>query len=937
VRTHHLAGLATATAVVLGVVLPFPAAAAEADTIYVNNGTGSNCSNDGSGTAAQPFCTIQAAADAAQPGQTVRVAGGKYVEQVKLNHSGTADKPITFVGGSIRDRSSLPMIPLPTSGSHAFSADGAHDIKVTGFRFASAAEAVLLTGTQRITFEGNYIWGGSSAPAPPAAIRVTGGSEDTTLNRNILYTEGQQSISIEAGAKGTVVTGNAVTQKRNAGGITVTDAPGTVINGNSISAGCSPSLALLGDSSGAVVENNLLAADPYNARNSGLCTTPTSRLKVSDASRAGTTVDYNIADPYGYGAKAYDWAGTLSNSLKDAGQGAHDLIADPKLGTPELGLQPASGSPAIDSADASAPGAAETDLFGYHRIDDPYVTNSGTGSGIHDRGAAEYTTSSRSVLLQPSADRVPTGAPVTIEIRDQESWSPVVSYAVDFGDGSEPAVTTGASVQHSYATPGVYRLKVTVTSQNGDSNTMADSTVTVSEPGPLVPGLTVFPVEGPLTYTASAGSSYSPWTITKEMIDYGDGTTADLLTTYGRYSYRKEGDYTVTLTVTDAGGRTEKVSQKVHVAYQPAVFQPMEPVRVMDTRGGYAGRTTLGAGQTLTIPLGTRMAEGLPTIPLDYTPTAVVLNVTALSKDSESFLTVYPAGTDRPATSSLNVAAKQVVPNLVTVPVGPDGNVAVYNKSGNVDVVADIFGYYYTSGSNTGDKFTAQAPVRLADTRSSGTRLGQGGETTIQVAGKNGVPLGATAAVLNVTSTGSTAPSFLTVYPAGGKRPETSNLNFTAGQTVPNQVVVPLSADGKVTVYNHAGSTDVVADLFGWYSPGGEALFTPVTPTRLVDTRTEGGKPIGPGATLSVASGAPAGATGAVLNVTGTGSTAGGYLTVWADGTQRPGTSNLNFTTGQTVPNHVTTPLGANGKFDLYNFKGTTDAVADVFGYFTKG
>ncbi|MDJ0340310.1 hypothetical protein QMK19_00705 [Streptomyces sp. H10-C2] len=139
-----------------------------------------------------------------------------------------------------------------------------------------------------------------------------------------------------------------------------------------------------------------------------------------------------------------------------------------------------------------------------------------------------------------------------------------------------------------------------------------------------------------------------------------------------------------------------------------------------------------------------------------------------------------------------------------------------------------------------------------------------------------------------------------------------------------------------VKIYNHTGSTDVIVDLFGYYSPDGEALFTPVTPTRVTDTRTGSGQPVGSGATLRVPSGAPAGASGAVLNVTSTGSPTGGYLTVWADGNQRPATSNVNFTAGQTVPNHVTTPLGANGMFDVYNSNGRTHVVADVFGYFTK-
>jgi len=68
-----------------------------------------------------------------------------------------------------------------------------------------------------------------------------------------------------------------------------------------------------------------------------------------------------------------------------------------------------------------------------------------------------------------------------------------------------------------------------------------------------------------------------------------------------------------------------------------------------------------------------------------------------------------------------------------------------------------------------------------------------------------------------VTATGPTSNSYVTVYPDGGTRPVASNLNFTAGETIPNLVVVPVGADGKVDFYNTAGSVNLVADLAGYY------------------------------------------------------------------------------------------------------------------------
>jgi hypothetical protein len=75
--------------------------------------------------------------------------------------------------------------------------------------------------------------------------------------------------------------------------------------------------------------------------------------------------------------------------------------------------------------------------------------------------------------------------------------------------------------------------------------------------------------------------------------------------------------------------------------------------------------------------------------------------------------------------------------------------------------------------------------------------------------------------VLNTTATAATRSSFLTVFPSGGARPLASNLNFGAGQNVPNLVVARVGANGEVSIYNNQGTVNVVADVEGWYvSPG---------------------------------------------------------------------------------------------------------------------
>jgi hypothetical protein len=130
------------------------------------------------------------------------------------------------------------------------------------------------------------------------------------------------------------------------------------------------------------------------------------------------------------------------------------------------------------------------------------------------------------------------------------------------------------------------------------------------------------------------------------------------------------------------------------------------------------------------------------------------------------------------------------------------------------DLVVDMDGYF-TDATGSGKRFNALSPTRIMDTRSSSQTLGPGGMLPVQVGGV-GVSSGATAAILNVTATNTTTPGFLTVYP-GGTLPVASDLNFTAGQTIPNLVVATLSSTGSVTIYNSSGSTDVVVDLVGWF------------------------------------------------------------------------------------------------------------------------
>jgi hypothetical protein len=123
---------------------------------------------------------------------------------------------------------------------------------------------------------------------------------------------------------------------------------------------------------------------------------------------------------------------------------------------------------------------------------------------------------------------------------------------------------------------------------------------------------------------------------------------------------------------------------------------------------------------------------------------------------------------------------------------------------------------------------------------------------------------------------------------------------------------------------------------------GAPSVVVPVTPFRLLDTRTgvgAGGRtdPLGPDSTITVQVAGvgtiPTDATGVILNVTANAATASGYVTATPTGSARAETSVLNLTPGQDLPNMVTATLGTGGRLDLYNFTGSVHLIADVAGY----
>jgi len=845
--TGHAAAAVSATqatGVAADFYTPYPSAGTD---LYVDNDEvdgKADCSDSGPGSASEPFCTITEAASVVQPGQTVVVEPGQEYAPTTISVSGTAQAPITFdavVGATVEG----------TADDPAFTISGAHNVVLKGFTAAGPLRAFYVTrGSSSITIDSGFA---DNQSGTTASIEVDGTTSDVTVSRMAI--EGRNPVEVDPGASGVVITGNSIfPDLLNTYGVLVNGAPGTDVTGNTIHGTCSGGISVTGGSTGVTVENNVV--QPAGLAGTGGCAAGTA-ISVSADSEAGSVVDYNLIDPSA-GETLYNWGGTSYASLADyqtaSGQGAHDIAADPDLGSetnshsllpgPDVFWYPLeAGSPAIDSADANAPGELPTDQLGNPRADDPSVSNTGTGAGYYDRGAVELeSTALTSIGNGPG---VTSSGPLSVTFSPNETsaWvanGPLLVTAVSFGDGAPTEVGRVTTFQHTYSTAGPY----------------------------------------PVYYQIFSGVS-------------GDQSATDQVVVGA--------DYT-----------------------------PITPDRILDTRYGTGtGRAApVPANGTLTLPIPT--TDGVPASDMS----AVVMNVTVTSPAEGGNLTVYPGSGAEPTVSNLNFSAGETVPNLVTVLVS-DGEVSFHNNSGgSVQVIADLAGFYGPGGYG----YQPGAPVRLLDTRNGTGATGPiPADGVLKLSLSRTVAAGASAVVLNLTVTAPQKGGHLTVYPDESAEPNASNVNFSAGETVPNLVIVPVTDDGIVDIANVSGGTvQLVADLEGYFSARALDSFVPITPTRELDTRvTHNPLAADKSITLNVPTDASQTPVAAVDNVTVTQPARPGNLIVYPAGFALPLVSNLNFASNETVPNLVIAQAGSGAQITYYNQSpGQLQLIVDEYGYF---
>jgi uncharacterized protein (DUF1501 family) len=265
------------------------------------------------------------------------------------------------------------------------------------------------------------------------------------------------------------------------------------------------------------------------------------------------------------------------------------------------------------------------------------------------------------------------------------------------------------------------------------------------------------------------------------------------------------------INVSNSNGDTNCVMDVVGYFRQATAdrLESMTPIRAFDSRIGLQRAGRLGENEAMNV-----VVAGAYGVPADAS--AVIVNITAVRPDANSWATVWPAGQPMPLAASLNYAAGRTISNLVVAKVGAGGQISVFNRWGSTDIVGDILGYMRAGSPG---RYFPLNPAQIVDTRSNGGAFGGQTTRTFTVTGVGGVPTsGVSAVALNLSSIGATSFTYITAWPNGQPKPFTANLLANGGENSTNLAIVKVGTNGRIQLYNDAGTVHVKADIVGYFT-----------------------------------------------------------------------------------------------------------------------
>lgn len=340
---------------------------------------------------------------------------------------------------------------------------------------------------------------------------------------------------------------------------------------------------------------------------------------------------------------------------------------------------------------------------------------------------------------------------------------------------------------------------------------------------------------------------------------------------------------------------------------------PIGPIRVVDTRQDPGA--PVGADTAIEVDVSDLVPAGT---------TAVAAYVSATNTTGPGFLTAYECSTGRPEASAANHTTGQTRGAVAITPISANGTFCLYTLA-EADLLVDLQAAF-VPGDEAALRFDPlDTPTRLVDTRETGK------SEIIEMA----VPAGAEAVSISLTAAFTDAFGFLTAYPCSDEVPVVATVNYQPDEVVSGAAFVPVGPDGTICVYVLT-DTDVTVDLTGTFSTGGELVFQPATPTRMIDTRTGigGWSPIQGQFQVIDAAVAPPGAKAVSGTLTQVTPLRGGFLRAWGCGTE-PETANVTGLPQDVLANSVTTGISDEGRLCVLA-RSATSTIFDTSGWWVS-
>lgn len=383
-----------------------------------------------------------------------------------------------------------------------------------------------------------------------------------------------------------------------------------------------------------------------------------------------------------------------------------------------------------------------------------------------------------------------------------------------------------------------------------------------------------------------------------------------------------------------------------------SIWTPVQPARIVDTRAGgitvdnldQAGGRLLAGSQTTFDIVG---RAGVPEF-----ATGVVANITAVQASDLGYFTVHPCAAELPLAASLNYAAGVNLGNEIIIGLEEAAGTLCLFTSAETHVTIDVVGYIGELSP-----YEPTEPARFLDTRDNGVtvdgesqglgRVGAGETVQVSIRHRGDIDIDARAATLYVTAIRPEQLGFLTIWNCDTDMPLASSLNYAAGVTRGNEVVINTDPrESRVCIFS-SSSVHLTVDVVGSIPDLPNNYRSLDAPVRLLDSRPgestvdgqfagDGTRTAGSTLELQVAGrgGISDDATTVALNLTAVRPAGVGYVTAFPCGGEPPLASSLNHVGGVNGGNEIIASLDEEGRVCLFTFT-ETHLTADITGYTT--